>query len=91
MKSSLLMPRSSQVVEELLGELIAPLLRRKTVLGSGLLDLLAVLIQAGQEEDVVAHQAAVSCEGVGRHRGIRGPEVRDGVHVVDGGGEVERG
>ena len=69
---------------------VSPLLRRHAVLGSGLGDLLAVLVHAGEELDVVAGGATVARLDVGQDGGVRGAEVRIGVDVVDGGGDEVR-
>ena len=52
-------------------------------------DRLAVLVGAGQEEDVLAALAHVPREHVGGDRRVRVAEVRLGVDVVDRGGDVE--
>ena len=70
---------------------VAPGLRRHVVGGGGLGDLLAVLVEAGEELDVVAHRAAEARLDVGQDRGVGRAEVRGGVHVIDGRGDVERG
>ena len=49
-----------------------------------LLHLLAVLVGAGEELDVVAEQAVPAGERVADDRGVRVAEVRLGVDVVDG-------
>ena len=53
----------------------------------GLLHLLAVLVGAGEEVDVVAEQAVPASDGVADDGGVRVAEVRLGGDVVDGGGE----
>ncbi|VWM24417.1 Uncharacterised protein [Collinsella intestinalis] len=67
---------------------VAPLLRGHTVLFGGLGDLLAVLVHAGEKFDVVAGGTAVARLDVGDDRRVRGAQVRVGVHVVDGCGDV---
>jgi hypothetical protein len=54
-------------------------------------DLLAVLVEAGQEEDVVlAVAGAVVARQRVRHDGrVERPEVGEGVDVIDGRGDVE--
>ena len=70
---------------------VAPGLRRVEAVGSGgLCDLLAVLVHAGEELDVVAGGAAVARLDVAEHRAVRGAQMRRRVDVVDGGGDVER-
>ena len=51
--------------------------------------LVAVLVGAGQKEDVVAELAVVPRQDVGGDRGVGVPQVGVGVHVVDGGGDGE--
>ena len=60
-----------------------PFLRR------GALDLLAVLVRAGEEPDVVAHPPPVAGDDVGDDVLVHVPDVRVVVDVVDGGGDVE--
>lgn len=76
-----------------LGELrhlaVAPLLRRHAVRGSGLGDLLAMLVHAGEEEDIAPVHAGEAGGGVGRDGGVRGTDMRLAVNVVDGRGYVE--
>ena len=55
-----------------------------------LLDLLAVLVGAGQEEHVVAVQPLEPRHHVGRDRGVGVADMRRAVHVIDRGGDVER-
>ena len=54
----------------------------------GALDLLAVLVGAGGQHGVVALHALEARDGLGGDGGVRVPDVRRGVHVVDGSGEV---
>ena len=54
-------------------------------------DRLAVLVGAGEEEDVLAALAHVPGEDVGGDRRVRVAEVGLGVDVVDRGGDVEAG
>ena len=54
------------------------------------LHLLAVLVGAGQEEDLVAHQPPETRDDVGQDLLVGMAQVRRPVGVVDGGGEVER-
>jgi len=63
---------------------VGPLLRRHVVGGRGLLDLLAVLVQSGEEVHVIAEKAPVARERIAGDRRVRGTEVRNRVHVVDG-------
>ena len=57
----------------------------------GLRHLLAVLVHADQEPDVVAAQPAIPRDAVGADLLVGVAEVRVAVGVVDGGGEVEPG
>ena len=54
-----------------------------------LLDLLAVLVGAGQEENLVAVQPLEARHDVGRDRGVGVADMRRAVHVVDRRGDVE--
>ena len=56
---------------------------------AAMLDRLAVLVGAGEEEDVLPPLAHVAREHVGRDRRVGVAEVRLGVDVVDRGGDVE--
>ena len=78
-----------------LGQLAEPrrvavdeLLRRDPLALGRQRDRLAVLVGAGEEEDVLAALAHVAGEHVGRDRRVRVAEVRLGVDVVDRGGDV---
>ena len=55
----------------------------------GALDLLAVLVGAGEEPGVNAQRPLAARNGVGDHRGVGVADVRARVDVIDGGGEVE--
>jgi hypothetical protein len=68
---------------------VAVLLLRDALLAGDPLDVLAVLVGAGQEEDVVAGEAAGPSERVGGDRGVGVPHVGQVVHVVDGGRDEE--
>ena len=71
---------------------VAPLLRGgKAVLPGGLGDLLAVLVHAGQELDVVTDRATVAGLDVAEHGAVCGAQVGRGVDVVDGRRDEERG
>ena len=78
-----------QNVAELLCRPIGEHRRRQTSLLRRSLDLLAVLIRAGQEEDVVTHQAMRACDRIGHHRRIRVAEMRFRVDVIDRRADVE--
>ena len=66
---------------------IAPVLRGHALGGGRVGHLLAVLVHARDERDVVAVHALVARHGVGRDGGIGRAEVRGSVDVVDGSGE----
>ena len=55
----------------------------------GLLDLLSMFIQAGEEEHVVAEAAARAGDDVGEDLFIGVTEVRGAIDVIDRGGDVE--
>ncbi|MNX83213.1 hypothetical protein D3C86_1149710 [compost metagenome] len=55
---------------------------------SGLLDLVAVLVETGQEEDLLAAQPVVAREGIGGDLLVGMPDVRRRVAVVDRRGDV---
>ena len=67
---------------------VAPLLGGHAVGGGGVGHLLAVLVDAGEEERVVAVHAAEARLDVGHDGGVGRAQVRGGVHVVDGRGDV---
>ena len=69
---------------------VGQLLRRDPLALGRRLDRLAVLVGAGEEEDVLAALAHVAGEDVGRHRRVGVAEVGLGVDVVDRGGDVVR-
>ncbi len=69
---------------------VAVLLLADAPLARDALDVLAVLVGAGQPEDVVPHELARARQGVGRHRGVGVAHVRDVVQVVDRRGVVQR-
>ena len=62
---------------------VGPLLRCHAVLGSGLGNLLAMLVHTGQELDVIAGGAAIASLDVGDDGGISRAQMRIGVDVVD--------
>ncbi len=75
---------------EALCHLIRKGLRRLARRRRGLLDFLPVLIGAGQEEHGLALQAPVAGQTIRRHLGIGMADVRRGVDVVQGRGEIKR-
>ena len=74
-------PDGGQFVDVCLGILALGLSR--------LLNLLAVLIQSGQEEGLFAQAVATACDHVGNDLLIGVTQVRRTVDVIDGGGDVE--
>ena len=74
---------------EALGVAVGQLLRRDALALGRLRDRLAVLVGAGEEEDLLAALAHVAGEDVGADRRVRVPEVRRRVDVVDRRGDVE--
>jgi hypothetical protein len=74
---------------ECLRDLVGELLWRDAGGGGAALDLLAVLVGAGEEEGVVAEQAVAAGDDVGDDGGVGVADVRARVDVVDRGGEVE--
>ena len=75
---------------EFRGDAVDEFLRRDALLLGGLLDLLPVLIDAGEEEDLVAFQPVIARDHVGEDLLVRVADVRRAVGVVDGGGDEER-
>ena len=75
--------------EPLEGELVAVGHGILALGGGGLLDLLAVLVKAGDEEDLLAHGTMGASDDVGDDLFVGVPEVGCAVGVVDGGGDVE--
>jgi hypothetical protein len=73
------------------GDAIDELLRREAGRLRGLRDLLAVLVHADQEPDVVTEVPVEAADGVGADLLEGVPEMRVAVGVVDGGREVEAG
>ena len=71
-------------------DLVDERLRLDAALEGGLLDLLAVLVESGEEVDVPAAQAHVTGDHVGQDFLVGVAEVRRAVGVVDGRGDVER-
>ena len=74
---------------ELGGDLVGELLRRDAGGCGGALDLLAVLVGAGEERGVVAEEAVAAGDDVGGDGGVGVADVGARVDVVDRGGEIE--
>ena len=74
---------------ELSGDLIGELLGGDAGGGGGALDLLAVLVGAGEEEGIVAEEAVAAGEDVRNDGGVGVADVGARVDVIDRRGEVE--
>ena len=72
-----------------LGDLVDVLLRAEPLALSDAPDLRRVLVDAGEEEGLLAALAMMAREDVGSDRRVRMPDVRLVVHVVDRRGHVE--
>ena len=66
---------------------VAPFLGLHAVALGGFGNLLAMLVKAGDEGDVVVVHALIAGHGICRDGGVRGAQVRCRVHVVDRCGE----
>jgi hypothetical protein len=75
---------------ESLARLVGPLPRRDAVLLGGPLDLEAVLVGAGEEDDIVTPQPPPASQRVGGERGVGVADVRRVVDVVDRRRQIER-
>ena len=74
---------------EALEALVDVRLRRHVVLRGRLIDLHAVLVRAGVEEDIKALERLIAGDDVGAHELKRVTHVQVGVHVRQCGGEIE--
>src|SRR6267378_942984 len=79
------LPRLAECARDLVGVG----LRRHAGGARDLGDPLPVLVGAGEEVDAIPAQAAVPAHGIGGDGGVRVPEVRARVDVVDRRGQVE--
>ena len=70
-------------------DLVDKLLGRHAGLPGLGLDLLAMLVGAGQEQDVVAPQPLVAGDGVGGHGTVGVADVELVRGIVDGGGDIK--
>ena len=75
--------------DELRRDLIDELLRRHASFFGGLLDLLAVLIDAGEKENFFTFQPMITRDDVGQHFLVGVSDMRRAIRVIDRGGEVE--
>ena len=82
-------PQRRPQVAEVRLHLVAVLLRRQAPLLRGLLDLLAVFVDARQEEDVLPEPLVEARQHVRQDGAVRVPDVRLVVDVVDGRRDVE--
>ncbi len=64
-------------------------LDRQVQLLGGLDDLVAVLVGAGLEAGVIPQEAVEAGQGVGHHGGVGVPQVRLGVDVINGRGDIK--
>ena len=76
-------------VFERLRHAVGELLRRDACGSGAALDLLAVLVGAGEEEGVVAQQAVTPRQNIGDDRRVRVADVGARVDVINRSGEVE--
>src|SRR6266498_2000289 len=74
---------------EFCGNFVGELLRGFTRGFGGALDLLSVLVGAGEEPSVKSHGALATCNRVARDSRVRVPDVRTGVDVVNRGRDVK--
>ena len=70
-------------------DLVHELLDRQARGGGGFQHLVAVLVGAGLEADLLPQEAVEAGQGIGHHRGVGVADVGLGVDVIDGRGEVE--
>ena len=89
MKSSLLIAMTRGQLAEAAGDAVGERLGRDAGVGGRLLDLLAVLVGAGQEAHPAAVEPREPGDGVARQRRVGVPDVRHVVDVVDRRGDVE--
>ncbi len=71
------------------GVAVRELARRETSLGRCLLHLEAVLVGAGEEEDILAVEPLEACNGIGGNRLVGVADVRLAVGIGDRGRDVE--
>ena len=70
-------------------DLVHELFDREARGGGGLHDLVAVLVGAGLEADLLPQEAVEAGQGIGHHRGVGVADVGLGVDVIDGRGDVD--
>ena len=71
------------------GEVVAIGLRRLAQIVGRLLDLLAVFVQSGQEEDRLSQASSSPSDDVGHHLFVGVPQVGSPVHIINRRGDVE--
>ena len=71
------------------GEVIAVGLRRLAQIEGRLLDLLAVFVQSGQEEDRLSQASPSPSDDIGHHLFVGVPQVGSPVHIINRRGDVE--
>ena len=74
---------------ELAADAVHELLGGDALLFGGLDDLVTVFVRTGQEHGVVAQGLVEARQGVGHDGGIGMSQMGLGIHIVDGGGDVE--
>ena len=77
------------LIPEQLGDRIGILLRRHPGGLGGALDVLAVLVGAGEQEGVVALHLLIAPDRVGHHRAVGVPEMRRRIDVIKRSGQVK--
>src|SRR6188472_292760 len=85
--------RNIQAFPEMLklrGELVTMRLRIDSRLYRGLLHLLSVLVEAGQEKDIMSTEPPIARKHIGGDGRIGVSDMRDIVHVIDRGSDVIR-
>ena len=79
-----ILPQRAEGFRNAVGEL----LRAHSGCLGGALHLLAVLVGARQQESFLTLHAPEAANHVGHHRGIGVAQMRPGIHIVDGSGQV---
>ena len=77
----------SPQIHKFRGDGIHEFLRRDALLFRGLLDLLPVLINAREEENMIAREPVIAGNDVGEHLLVGMADVRRAIRVIDGGGD----
>ena len=74
-------------IDKLLGDAFDEFRWRNARLGRGLLDLLAVLIDAGQIKNFFAFEPMITRDHIGQHFFVSVPDVRRRIRVIDRRGD----